>query len=361
LAIFTTMKNKFANAIALSLIPQIFIVKWLAGNPEWIENYYSNGIYPFISKAFRTVFGWLPFSVGDLLYAALIFLAIRYLVIQRKNIRKHFLSFLRDVVMVLSVAYLTFHLLWGFNYYRQPLNQQLGIGLTYDKEELVDMTKTLVEITNSLQYEITKDSSQIVEIPYSKKQILTLSKEGYRNLEKTFPKWTYQKPSVKKSLFSTVLTYMGYGGYLNPFTNEAQVNGRIPKFRDPFVSSHEIGHQIGYSAENETNFIGYLAATGHEDIYFRYSAYAYVLGYCLRDVQGNDSALFDEFYAQLNPGLQKNYQEVADFWAAHENPLEPISKSIFNTFLKANNQKDGIQSYNKVVALMINYHKKNPL
>jgi len=154
---------------------------------------------------------------------------------------------------------------------------------------------------------------------------------------------------------------MGYGGYLNPFTNEAQVNGRIPKFRDPFVSSHEIGHQLGYSAENETNFIGYLASANHEDIYFRYSAYSYVLGYCLNDIQATDKEGFDKLYAQLNPGILKNYQEVTDFWAAHQNPLEPVFKSLFNSFLKANNQKDGIQSYNKVVALLVNYHKKNPL
>lgn len=39
---------------------------------------------------------------------------------------------------------------------------------------------------------------------------------------------------------------MGYGGYLNPFTNEAQVNGITPKFRLPTVSGHEVGHQLGY-------------------------------------------------------------------------------------------------------------------
>ncbi|MDO1498958.1 DUF3810 family protein [Winogradskyella maritima] len=29
-------------------------------------------------------------------------------------------------------------------------------------------------------------------------------------------------------MFSTGLTYMGYAGYLNPFTNEAQVNRLLP-------------------------------------------------------------------------------------------------------------------------------------
>ncbi|MDO1498956.1 DUF3810 family protein [Winogradskyella maritima] len=36
-------------------------------------------------------------------------------------------------------------------------------------------------------------------------------------------------------------------------------------------------------------------------------------------------------------------------------------KSVFNTFLKANNQAQGIKSYNAVVALLIAYHKEHPL
>lgn len=355
------MKLSLKNGIALSLIPQIILVKWLGSNPEWIESYYSSGIYPYIGKIFRTLFGWLPISVGDIIYALLVILAIRYLVMNWTEIRQRLWALLRDIIMVLSITYFTFHLLWGFNYYRQPIGTQLGLDAPYTRSELLSLTEDLIEKSNRIQFEITKDTAQIVIVPYSKDQILKLTKGGYQRLEKTYPEWKYPKPSLKKSLFSTALTYMGYGGYLNPFTNEAQVNGKIPKFRFPFVSSHEIGHQIGYSAENEANFIGYLAAIGHEDIYFRYSAYTYMLGYCLNNIQRTDEATFNKLYAQLNPGIHKNYQEVADFWEAHKNPLEPVFKSIFNSFLKANNQADGIESYSKVVSLLVNYHKEHPL
>ena len=358
---FEGMRFSLKNVIAFSIVPQIILVKWIAGKPEWIEYYYSTGIYPFISKNFRSFFGWLPFSVGDILYGLLIILALRYLFLNWKSIRQNLLDFFRDVVMILSVAYFTFHILWGLNYYRQPVGATLNLDALYSSAELESLTKELIKKTNEIQFKITSDSTQFVDIPYSKDQISKLTKVGYQRLEKKYPQWKYDKPSLKKSLFSTGLTYMGYGGYLNPFTNEAQVNGKIPKFRYPFVSSHEVGHQIGYSAENETNFIGYLAASNHEDIYFRYSAYTYMLGYCLNEIQRNDEVVFNRLYAQLNPGILKNYQEVSDFWEAHQNPLEPIFKSIFNSFLKANNQADGIQSYSKVVALLVNYHKKNPL
>ncbi|MBM1106685.1 DUF3810 domain-containing protein [Aurantibacter crassamenti] len=355
------MRLSLKNLIAIAIVPQILLVKWLASKPDLIENYYSNGIYPLISQIFRTLLGWIPFSVGDILYAILIILALKYLIRNRQKIRYNLLSFARDIVMVLSIAYFTFHLLWGLNYHRQPINKHLNIEITYTQSELVEFTSALIEKSNTLQFQITSDTALAVNFPYSKSEVLKMTEIGYKNLGLKYPEWHYPAPSIKKSLFSTALTYMGYGGYLNPFTNEAQVNGLIPKFRFPFIGSHEVGHQLGYSAENETNFIGYLAAISNEDLYFQYSAYTYMIGYCLNDLQVNDKETFNRLYATLNPGILKNYQEVTDFWLAHANPLEPVFKSVFNSFLKANNQKDGIESYSKVVALLINYHQKYPL
>ncbi|WBX72674.1 hypothetical protein PG913_07060 [Tenacibaculum pacificus] len=39
--------------VTLTLPIQVFIVHFLSKKPQWIEHYYSNGIYPYISKTFR--------------------------------------------------------------------------------------------------------------------------------------------------------------------------------------------------------------------------------------------------------------------------------------------------------------------
>lgn len=259
------------------------------------------------------------------------------------------------------MAYFSFHILWGFNYYREPLAKTLNLSDKHSEQDLVDFVDRLVVKTNEAQFQITGDSTKMVDIPYNKKEIFKITIDGYRSLEKQLPLFSYERPSIKKSLFSTALTYMGYGGYLNPFTNEAQANGLLPNFRFPIISGHEIGHQLGYSAENETNFIGYLVTVKNEDPYFKYAAYAYALSYCLNDLANRDRIYFNNAYNKLNPGVIKNYKEVSDFWKAHENPMEPVFKSIFNTFLKANNQTKGIKSYNAVVSLLVNYYQDNPL
>ena len=355
------MVNKIKNWIVVSIIPQIVFVKWMGSYPDLIEKYYSDGIYPLISRFFRILYGWIPFSVGDILYFILSVLAIRYVIKHWLDIRTHPLKFLRNVLFILSVAYFSFHLLWGMNYYRQPIAQKFELSEKHSDEELLEFVEDLIVQTNRLHFNITKDTAQAVVIPYSKKEILDKTLIGYENLEKTYPFLSYKRPSIKKSIFSTALTYMGYGGYLNPFTHEGQVNGRLPNFRFPVVAGHEIGHQIGYSAENETNFIGYLASIYNPDVFFRYAAYAYALGYGLSDIRRHDEEKFQELYAKLNPGIRKNFKEMADFWQSFENPLEPVFKSIFNTFLKANNQAKGIKSYSAVVSLLVTYHKEHPL
>lgn len=355
------MKDKLRNGIALSLIPQIILVKWLAGHPDWVERYYSTGLYPRISQFFRTLFGWIPFSLGEIIYTALILLVFRYILRNRRKIKKRPWEFLRDNIMVLAVFYFTFHMMWGLNYYRKPISETLNIQERAEYNDIRNLAIQLIFKTNRLQVVITDDSTAMVKIPYTQNEIFEKTIANYQKLDTEMPFLTYKKPSVKKSMFSSMSSYMGIGGYLNPFTNEAQVNQKTPVFRFPVVVGHEIGHQIGYSAENETNLIGYMVTAQNQDLYFQYSASAYALAYCLSAVHATDEKEFDRLYTYINEGVKKNYRELQDFHEAYENPFEPIFTSIFSTFLKANNQADGVQSYSRVVHLMVGYHKKYPL
>ncbi len=355
------MRNRLKNGIALSIIPQIILVKWLALYPEVVERYYSNGFYPIWSGFFRWLLGWIPFSVGDLIYGLLVVGLIYYLIRRRVSLTKDWKSILRDTFMVLAVAYFTFNLSWGLNYYRVPIAKTLGLQEQYSTQQLYQTTEKLIAKTNELQLLITTDSALAVVLPYSQKEQFIKTINGYGRLAQRFPTLTYKRPSLKKSTFSTTLTYMGYGGYLNPFTHESQVNSKIPNFRFPVVCGHEVGHQLGYSAENEVNFIGYLVMVTHEDPYLRYAAYAYALSYCLSEINRRKADKNKILYGKINAGVRTNYEELRSFWKRYENPLEPVFKSIFNSFLKANNQAAGIDSYNLVVSLIVGYHEKQPL
>jgi hypothetical protein len=60
----------------------------------------------------------------------------------------------------------------------------------------------------------------------------------------------------------------------------------------------------------------------------------------------------------VHPGILKSYQEMQDFWRSYENPFENISKTVWDRFLKVNNQTNGIKSYNYMVGLIVNYYEE---
>lgn len=349
------------SLIAFSIIPQIVLLKVLANFPEFVESVYSHGIYTFISRGMRYTFGWLPFSVGDILYTLLSLYVIRWLIVNRKRFVKDTKHWFLEVLSALSIGYFAFHLLWAFNYYRLPLHKSLGLEKDYTTEELIKLTEQLITKANGIHLSIKQNDTLKVDMPFSKLELLKMIPDGYDQLSKTFPYLEYHPKSIKRSIYSLPLTYMGFSGYLNPFTNEAQIDGLIPSYKFPTTGSHEVAHQLGYAAENEANFIGSMAAMHHPNIYFQYSGYAFALRHCLNEVYRRDSTTYEILFPKINKGILKNYQDVRDFWDAYQNRTEPLFKSTYNNFLKANNQSAGMESYSYVVALLVNYYKSNPL
>ena len=347
--------------IAFSILLQIAFIKIIANFPEFVEQYYSNGLYVLISKLMHYSFGWVPFSVGDVFYTIVTIYILRWLILNRKRVIKDTKQWLLDIFAAISIGYFAFHLLWAFNYYRLPLDKSLHIDSNYTTEELIKFTKQLITKANETHFSITENDTLKVEMPFTKTELLNMVPEGYSELSIEFPHLAYRPKSLKRSIYSLPLTYMGFSGYLNPFTNEAQIDGLIPKFNYPTTSSHEVAHQLGYAAENEANFIGSLAAMHHINIYFKYSGYTFALSHCLSEIYQRDKTQYDTLVKTINKGILKNYREANNFWQLYQNPLEPVFKISYNSFLKANNQTKGIDSYNYVVALLVNYFKTNSL
>lgn len=354
------MKQRTHFILALFFPIQIALIQLLAYFPFFVERYYSNGIYPFISNAERFLLGWIPFSIGDIFYSLMVVFFFRWMYFRIKTKFRKPKKWSLQALAVLSILYAAFHILWGFNYYRLPLHQSLSIENEYTTQELIAFTKNVIATTNQLHFQITQDDSTMVIIPYSKSEIRKLTAKGYDHIETEYPTLGYQQKSIKPSLFSIPLTYMGFNGYLNPFTNEAQINNQLPKFKMPSTASHEVGHQQGYAKENEANFIACLVTMNHPDIYFRYSGNTFALQYCLNELARRDPKRATALTKTLNYGVRLNYKAVQEFWKAHKNPMEPFFKMFYGSYLQVNNQPDGMKSYSYVVALLVNYFEKAP-
>ena len=119
-----------------------------------------------------------------------------------------------------------------------------------------------------------------------------------------------------------------------------------------------MAHQIGWSAENDANFVGFLACINNSDVYFKYSGYRMAYRYCISEIYKRNKELYKQLSKKVHKGIRKDLYNTHLFWKQFENPIEPYLKKGYNSYLKANNQTKGIDSYSYVVDLLIAYFKQ---
>lgn len=329
-------------------------------NPQRVERVYSTGVYPQIGSILRNITGWLPFSIGDLLYASLvIYLVYRLVKLFRNRLwrqNNYWINTLFSSVSGILFIYIVFNLLWGLNYNRMGITHQLELenNKQYTKEELLQINTLLAEQVNIHKQLIISDK---IAIPH-KKELIRTAENIYQEAEKHFPFLDYEISSVKPSLIGWLGNYWGFSGYYNPFTGEAQINTDIPAFSQPFVALHEIAHQLGYAKENEANFAAFIASASSDDDLFKYSAYFDLFLYANRNLRRVDSLEASKIAATLAPAVKKDLEELKNYYRKFQNPVEPVIRWIYGKYLQANAQPSGMMSYSEVVADLIAYHKK---
>ena len=160
--------------------------------------------------------------------------------------------------LLFPVCLCFFQFVWGLNYNRKGIAYQLDLDVKrYTLADLDTLTSAIQEKLNDYAILVTEEQRDSFN---RKKNLFKESREAYQTMQSdNFHFWPTNAQSVKPSLFSYLGNYLGFQGYYNPFSGEAQVNTTIPRFLEPFVTAHEIAHQLGYAKENEANFVAFLA------------------------------------------------------------------------------------------------------
>ena len=339
----------------------VIFIRLFSSNENRVESFYTWGIYPFISKTLRLIFGWIPFSFGDILYITAAIWLLFKIIKNIQNIFKrgfHKPTFFKKILsslLVLVFVYIVFNILWGFNYDRKGIALQLELqNMFYDTSDVKLLQKVLLEKVNASKSLLIEKNILYPE----KKEVFRRAESCYYEAEKKYPFLQYKKISVKSSMYGRAGNYLGFTGYYNPFTGEAQVNTSVPEFLEPYITTHEIAHQLGYAKENEANFVGYLAAVNSTDILFHYSTYLDLFMYANREVYYFDSTASKQSFALLNAGVKKDIEEWKEFNLAHQSFIEPAITWMYGKYLKLNQQPKGMRSYNEVISMLIAYYKK---
>ena len=127
-------QNKKLRLRLFILVIVVILIKVSSLNAAFVEDYYSSVVFLGISKVQRALFGWLPFSIGDLFYGFIVILLIIGLVKGIRNIKKHRSGFYKLIpykkyIIIFLWIYIVFNLLWGVNYNRQGIARQLDLNV----------------------------------------------------------------------------------------------------------------------------------------------------------------------------------------------------------------------------------------
>lgn len=356
-------KALFRDRYLLLLLLVAVGIRLFAINSAWVERYYSLGLYPPVASALRFLLGWIPFSAGDLFYILSFLWVVRktwQLVqrIRRGKVREA-LSWmlLRKYLKLSLLIYIVFSLFWGLNYYRQGIAAQLDLQLeTYAVEDLFNLTLVLQQRLNSQAEKV----DSLERTRYNKNSFLfTQGAQTFVAASKTYPYFSYPVSSLKPSLFTPVGHFVGFTGYYNPFSGEAQLKTSIPVFLKPFVVLHEIAHQQGYARENEASFVAYLASKASTDIDFLYSVYFELYRDAIYECRMTpNKELTESIRNNLHPRVKQDSRDLQLYLLRNQNFVEPFMSGVYDRYLKLNNQPKGKATYNEVIAYLLAYMKK---
>src|SRR5690606_23789981 len=72
------LKSLLRDRKLIALLVLAIFIKVFSLNEAWVESLYTYGFYPFWSRLERILLGWIPLSIGDLLYIfSFIFLILK--------------------------------------------------------------------------------------------------------------------------------------------------------------------------------------------------------------------------------------------------------------------------------------------
>ena len=311
---------------------------------EWVQSLYGQSIYPNIAALNHFLWSKVPFSIGDLGYAIGILLI--FIRLKRFKFKRHIGLVLATFFVIISLFYVS----WGMHYFKTPLRVSRKLPATISPEHLKETTQHYACTLTALHQQINPDPATSVLTPLKTDALLALATFTMEH-SSLRPYKIHGK--AKATLFPTLLSYMGFGGYINPFTHEAQVNTLQPKLRVLTTACHEIAHQWGIAAEDEANYISIKATTASEIAVVSYAGHLLAFQHLVNSLYRADAQQAKAVMDKLPEGILDNIREVRSFWEKYQNPFEVVFERSYDQYLKANQQQAGIKSYSLVVDLLV--------
>lgn len=325
-----------------------------------VEQVYSRRIFVAIASVLGIPARLVPFSLAAVLLVAavlfVLFMLIRLfvLLLRRPGRLRTLLRYGYGTLFTASCIALLFAAACAPNYERLTFSEQSGLVLRDSSaDELAGLCDELLENAETARRGISESDG-----------VMVLSDSVYgtaRNAQAAFDALSGKYPFVGEARVapkpipaSEVLSILNLTGFYFPYTAEANVNVHMPAMEIPFTMCHELAHTAGFMREDEANFLAYLACSGSDLADLRYSGMLYALNQSMNALYSADRERYFTLRSAYSEGLDADLFALSAYWQKYfDTPAAKVSTTVNDTYLKANNQKDGTRSYGRMVDLLL--------
>jgi hypothetical protein len=256
----------------------------------------------------------------------------------------------RGILLIASWAgalVLLFYVLWGFNYNRIGLEEQLGLEVrpldpAAVKAEAEGTARALEEARASI-LGASKDALGNDVLPHD----LEVSVRG--PLSKVLADCGFPVPGRPR------VRPLWPGGLL---MREGYTAGNLTAAEKPFVTAHEMVHAYGLTDEGAANFLGFLACESSAVPVVRYSGllsyWEYVFPELIR-AAGQDAA---RLAARLPEGVRTDIRAARENWNQYRGPVRAAAQAVYDRYLKSQGIAEGTKSYDRFVSLVVAWKRR---
>ena len=263
------------------------------------------------------------------------------------------------VLAGVSLVVLLHTVTFGLNYHAGPLADDVRLEMKeYNLIELSLATTYYRDMANLVADRVDRDANGDVDFGEFE-DLAKLAGNGFDHLTKdsSYPVFAGSNLPVKKLGWADMYSSMGITGFFCGITGEAAVNPPLPDVTHPVTMCHEMSHRKSIAVERDANFAAFLACQANDNINYRYSGYFMAYRYCLNQLKSLDMASARDIMAQEIPQLTHDMDAYSQFFASKKNDkATELADTVNDTYLKANGDEKGIESYNDVCGMLVNWY-----
>lgn len=333
-------------------------------NPYFTEVVYSRGIFLVIRWIWDYSLGLVPIPLLYIFVPLLLFYFIRRWR-RGKPHRKarpvinRWGSMLVSVLGLAGITLFLFYFLWGYNYQRLPVAQQLKLPVSELSDE--EVQKEYHRVTQLLV------DAQAILHPFSDTAFLDrealqgLESKSRNLLKHQLQKYNYPVPGRPRAFAfrpQGLLMQLGASGIYIPFVAQGHVDAAQTPVSQPSTMTHELAHAYGFGDEGTCNFWAFLACTESDDPLIRYSGYMSYWRHVASLYKSRFPEDFEEERKKLPAGIVEDLKKIYEVNARYPGFFPSFSRAFYERYLKAQGIEEGRKSYSKVVSYVVAFQKR---